>query len=170
MGEDGRNRVSLFPFRTKTGRNAPSTSEFVFGPAKWLRGLIKPEPGRAVAYLDWSSQEIAIAANLSGDTRMQAMLAQEDPYIAFAKLAVGPDDATKQSHSQVRDLCKVGLLGVNYGMGVYTLSRQTGADMITAVSTMEAVARNFPTYWRWAQSNVDLAILSGEISTRTGGR
>jgi hypothetical protein len=29
--------------------------------------LIKPGPGRAVAYIDWSSQEVAIAAALSGD-------------------------------------------------------------------------------------------------------
>ncbi|MGN6171881.1 MAG: hypothetical protein ACTHPS_02800 [Streptosporangiaceae bacterium] len=67
VGPDGRNRVLLSAFRARTGRNAPSASRFVFGPAVWLRGLIRPEPGRALAYLDWSAQEVWIAAKLSGD-------------------------------------------------------------------------------------------------------
>ena len=45
VGEDGRNRCLLSAFRTKTGRNAPSNSRFIFGPAVWLRGLIKPAAG-----------------------------------------------------------------------------------------------------------------------------
>ena len=40
----------LSPYRAKTGRNAPSNSRFIFGPSTWLRGLIKPEPGRAVLH------------------------------------------------------------------------------------------------------------------------
>jgi hypothetical protein len=57
VGSDGRNRAMLSPFRAKTGRNQPSNSRFIFGPSTWLRGLIKPAPGRAVAYVDWSQQE-----------------------------------------------------------------------------------------------------------------
>src|SRR5262249_2297022 len=43
VGRDGRNRCLLSPFATSTGRNAPSNSKFVFGPAAWVRGLIRPE-------------------------------------------------------------------------------------------------------------------------------
>ena len=67
VGRDGRNRTLLSPFAAKTGRNQPSTTKFVFGPAKWIRGLIKPTDRMALAYCDWSSQEIAIAAALSRD-------------------------------------------------------------------------------------------------------
>ena len=42
VGADGRNRFSIWPFSAKTGRNQPSTTECVFGPSKWLRGLIQP--------------------------------------------------------------------------------------------------------------------------------
>ena len=42
---DGRNRTLLSPFSTLTGRNAPSNTEFIFGPATWIRSLIKPGPG-----------------------------------------------------------------------------------------------------------------------------
>ena len=84
VGEDGRNRCLLSAFGTKTGRNAPSNTKFIFGPSVWLRGLVKPEPGRAVAYIDWSSQEVlGIAASLSGDPAMMSDYRTGDPYLAF---------------------------------------------------------------------------------------
>ena len=67
VGADGRNRCLLSAFRSRTGRNQPSNSKFIFGPATWLRSLIRPEPGMALAYVDFSSQEMGIAAALSGD-------------------------------------------------------------------------------------------------------
>jgi hypothetical protein len=88
VGADGSNRVLLSAFSSRTGRNAPSSSKFVFGPATWLRSLIKPGPGRAVAYVDWSQQELAIAAALSGDRRMQAAYKSGDFYLAFATIVV----------------------------------------------------------------------------------
>ena len=66
VGADGRNRTLLSAFASRTGRNQPSNTEFIFGPAKWLRSLIRPEPGTALAYVDFSSQEMGIAAALSG--------------------------------------------------------------------------------------------------------
>ena len=60
------------PFPHKNGRNAPSNSKGIFGASRWMRGLIKPEPGMGLCYLDWSAQELAIAASLSGDPAMLA--------------------------------------------------------------------------------------------------
>ena len=87
VGQDGRNRVLLSPFGSKSSRNTPSNSKFIFGPSVWLRGLIQAPPGRAVAYVDWSQQEFGIAAALSGDTNMLAAYSSGDPYLAFAKQA-----------------------------------------------------------------------------------
>ena len=70
VGSDGRNRTMLSAFRARTGRNQPSNSKFIFGPSVWIRGLIKPPPGQGTAYVDWSQQEFAIAAYLSGDFNM----------------------------------------------------------------------------------------------------
>ena len=64
VGSDGRNRCLLSPFASKIGRNQPSTSKFIFGPAVWLRSLIKPEKGKVLAYIDFSQQEFLIAAAL----------------------------------------------------------------------------------------------------------
>jgi hypothetical protein len=57
VGADGRNRTLISPYSTITGRNAPSNSEFIFGPAVWLRGLIRPQPGYGLASVDFSMQE-----------------------------------------------------------------------------------------------------------------
>ncbi len=74
VGQDGRNRCLLSPFRSRTSRNQPSNAKFIFGPSVWLRGLIKPAQGQAVAYVDWSQQEFGIAAALSGPSTRTVLL------------------------------------------------------------------------------------------------
>ena len=98
VGSDHRNRCLLSPFGTKTGRNAPSSSRFLFGLPGWLRNLILPPEGYGVAYVDWAAQEFAIAAVLSGDQRMIEAYETGDPYLAFCKqTGLAPEDATKES-------------------------------------------------------------------------
>ena len=60
VGADGRNRTVLWPFKSKTSRTQPKASQWIFSPAVWLRSLIKPGPGMAVAYVDYSSMEFLI--------------------------------------------------------------------------------------------------------------
>ena len=96
LGADGRNRCLLGQFVASTGRNAHQASKFVFGPSRWLRGLIKPTRGRTLAYLDWKAQEFVIAAALSGDQHMLDAISSGDPYIWFSKMAkLAPEWATK---------------------------------------------------------------------------
>jgi hypothetical protein len=52
-----------------------------------MRGLIQPREGCGIAYIDFTSQEIGIAAALSGDERMADGYQEGDPYLAFAKAA-----------------------------------------------------------------------------------
>jgi hypothetical protein len=119
VGADGRNPTILSAFRARTGRNQPSNSKFILGPSTWLRGLVKPPAGFGIFYIDFASQEIGIAAALSGDERMLEAYTSGDTYMAFAKQAgLAPADATKTSHPSIRDLCKAVVLGIGYGMGV----------------------------------------------------
>ena len=118
VGSDSRNRTLLSPFASRTSRNQPSNSKFIFGPSCWLRSLIKPAEGQAIAYVDWSQQEFAVAAALSGDQAMMEAYQSGDPYLAFAKQAGAvPADATKETHPQEREKYKVCALAVQYGMG-----------------------------------------------------
>jgi DNA polymerase I len=127
VGSDGRNRTLLSAFRAKTGRNQPSTAKFVFGPAVWVRHLIKPDPGWGIAYVDWEQQEFGIAAALSGDPAMCAAYRSGDPYLAFARQAgaVSPE-GTRATHGAVRDAFKACALAVQYGMGADSLAMRLG--------------------------------------------
>jgi DNA polymerase-1 len=171
VGSDGRNRCSLFPFMSRTGRNQPSTAQFLFGPATWVRGLLQPGPGRAVAYVDFSSQEIGIAAALSGDARMIEAYQSGDVYLAFAKQAgLAPPDATKASHGEVRDRCKAVVLGTLYGMGAETLARRIGCLNIEARDLLRQHRDAYRRFWDWSDDTVASASLNGSIATVFGWR
>lgn len=169
VGRDGRNRCLLSPFRARTGRNQPSNSKFIFGPSVWLRGLIQPPPGFAVAYIDWSQQEFGIAAALSGDANMIAAYQSGDPYLAFAKLAGAvPPDATKASHAAERELFKQCVLAVQYGMSAEGLALRIGQPPVVARDLLRAHVETFRRFWRWSDAAVDTAMLRGRLQTCFG--
>ena len=129
VGRDGRNRTVLWPFAAKTSRTQPKASQWIFSPAVWLRFLIKPEPGMALAYIDYSSAEFMIGASMSDGhcgpvNNMLDLYRSGDPYLNFAKrVGAIPKDGTKHTHGwQVRDKYKMFLLAVQYGMSIKTLA------------------------------------------------
>ena len=169
VGADGRNRCLLRPFSSKTGRNQPSSAESIFGPSRWLRGLIKPAPGHGIAYLDFGSQEIGIAASLSGDEAMIDAYTSGDPYMTFAiQGGLAPSGATKQSHKAVRNRCKAIVLGVGYGMGAETLALRAGIGVAEARGLLRSHHETYRTFWRWAENNVNVALAGGTLQTVYG--
>jgi hypothetical protein len=171
VGQDGRNRCLLSAFRSRTGRNQPSNARFVFGPATWVRSLIRPEPGRALAYVDFSSQEMGIAAALSGDGALIDAYQSGDIYLSFAKRAgLAPADATKATHGELRDRCKAAVLGTLYGMGPETLARRIGRPPCEARELLRLHRGSYPRFWRWSDDTVASAVLNGRTQTVFGWR
>jgi len=169
VGADGRNRCLLSPFSTKTGRNAPSTSRFIFAPSAWLRGLIRPAPGMGLAVLDWAQQEFAIAAALSGDAAMIKAYTLGDPYMAFAILAgAAPQGATKETHGEVRALFKACVLAVQYLMGPDSLAMRIGKQPAHARDLLRRHHETFPRFWQWSEAAVNRAMLLGKVNTTFG--
>ena len=169
VGADGRNRTILSAFRSRTGRNQPSNSKYIFGPAVWLRSLIKPPPGHAIAYVDWSQQEFGIAAALSGDGAMLAAYQSGDPYLAFAKQAgTVPAGATKQSHGILRELFKQCVLAVQYGMEAELLALRIGQPPVVARDLLRAHRETYRKFWKWSDAAVDQAMLHGVLWTVFG--
>ena len=169
VGRDSRNRTILSPFAAKTGRNQPSTTKFVFGPAKWVRGLIKPAGGMALAYCDWSSQEIAIAAALSGDELLWDAYHTGDPYLAFAIAAgLAPPDATKQTHKAIRNRCKAVVLGTNYGMSAYGVAQAAKIHELEAKALLQKHRETYRKFWAWAENNKDRGLLGLKLETCFG--
>ena len=123
VGHDHRNRAPLWAFGTKTARNAPGASQYVFGPAKWLRFLITPPPGRALVHRDYRQQEVRIAAVLSGDSALLQACESGDVYLGIAQqLGFLPDSLNEQERKAVRTLFKTVVLGIQYGLGVSLVS------------------------------------------------
>ena len=169
VGSDGRNRCSIFAFRSKTGRNQPSNARFIFGLPAWVRGLIRPDWGRAIAYVDYEQQEFGIAAALSGDTAMMAAYSSGDPYLTFAKQAgAAPPDATKKTHRDVRERFKVVALAVQYGMGAASLATSTGDTEAAARNLLRLHRNTYPRFWEWIHAARDHAMLTSRIHTVFG--
>lgn len=169
VGTDGRNRALLSMFSSKTGRNQPSNSKFVFGLPAWLRGLIKPAEGHGLAYVDWSQQEFGIAAALSGDAKMQEAYTSGDPYLTFAKQAGAvPWDATKATHPKEREQFKACVLAVQYGMGPESLAKRIGQPPVYAKELLRLHRKTYAAFWAWSDNLVDYAGMRGRLWTVFG--
>jgi hypothetical protein len=170
VGGDGRNRTLLSPFASKTSRNQPSTSRFIFGPSCWLRSLIKPGPGRGLFYADWSGQEYGIAAALSGDAVMMRDYTSGDPYLAFGRrIGYVPPGATKKTHGLQREALKVACgLGAMYGSGPDTLAITLGVPRWQAKEWLRQHRDIYRTYWKWSESVLNTAMLTGRVQTVFG--
>ena len=169
IGRDGRSRCGLSAFRSATSRNQPSTSKFIFGQPAWVRSLIKPEDGMALAYIDWCQQEHGIASMLSGDKAMLAAYKSGDPYLEAAKQAGAvPADATKDSHPRERAQFKECTLAVLYGMGAGSLASRLNQPKSVAERLLRLHRETYPTFWMWSDAVVDHAMSVGEIETVFG--
>ena len=169
VGSDGRNRTLLSPFSAKTGRNQPSNTKFIFGPSVWLRGLIRPNPGWGLAYVDWGQQEFGIAAALSGDPAMMKAYLSGDPYLLFAQQAGAiPLDGTKATHGPICEQYKQCCLAVQYGMGAESLAIRIGQPKAQAQHLLQTHRDAYPTFWRWSDGAVDHAMLRGYLYTVFG--
>ena len=169
VGADGRNRYMLSAFRAKTGRNQPSNSKSIYGPSVWIRGLIKPQPGWGLAYVDWSQQEFGIAGALSGDPAMKEAYASGDPYLAFAKQAgAAPPEGTKDSHGEIRDQYKACVLAVQYGMGAKSLATRIGQPGAAAEELLRKHRKTYSRFWTWVEAAVNHAMLHGKLHTVFG--
>jgi hypothetical protein len=169
VGSDGRNRVLLSAFGSRTGRNQPSNSRFSFGPATWLRCLIRPEAGQAIAYCDWSAQELGIAAALSGDQVMQDAYMSGDPYVFLARKAGAvPAGATKKTHPVEREQFKVVSLGVLYGLSADGLARKLNVPPCRGRELLRMHQQTFRAFWAWSDRVEMEGMLSGRIRTVFG--
>ncbi len=169
VGSDGRCRTMLSAFRSKTGRNQPSSTKSIFGLPAWIRGLIRPGPGRTLVYCDWASQEMAIAAALSGDQALMEAYLAGDAYLAFAKQSgLAPPDATKETHKDVRDRCKAIVLGVNYGMSPEGMANRAGISTLEARELLLRHRETYRQFWQWTDDNVNLALAGVPLRTRFG--
>ena len=168
-GHDHRNRASLWAYGTKTARNAPGASQYVFGPAKWLRFLITPPPGRALVHRDYRQQEVRIAAVLSDDSALLQACESGDVYLGIAQqLGFLRDSLNEQERKAVRTLFKTVVLGIQYGLGFRSLAVRAGISLFEAGEILARLRARFRRFEDYARSVLDHAGLRLEIGTPFG--
>jgi hypothetical protein len=176
VGADGRNRTVLWPFSSKTSRTQPKAARWIFSPSVWLRFLIKPKPGQAIAYLDYSSMEFLAAAALSdghtgASNPMLELYRSGDPYLNFGKIVgqIPPDAKRKDLGIEVvRDRLKVLCLGVQYCMQTLTLATRLGVPETEAHEMLLHHRGLFSQYWHWSEDWLHHSLNSGTMRTVFG--
>lgn len=173
VGTDGRCRYFMNSFGTVSGRSAGSLNPFIC--KKWVRSLVKPPEGYAFVNADWSSQEIGIAAYLSGDANMkavyQAAVDGQDVYMKFAELAgLVPVGARREDHELMRSRAKVTFLASNYGAAAGTIADKLKVSKAEASRLLRIYADTFSQYVNWGRDIQNFAFQRGELQTRWGWR
>src|SRR6516165_2887498 len=169
VGRDGRNRAPLWAYGTKTARSAPGASQYIFGPAKWIRHLITPPVGRVLVHRDYCQQEVRIAAVLSGDEALLQACESGDVYLGIARqLGFLSDSMSTDEQKAVRALFKTVVLGIQYGLGARSLAVRTGISLFEAGEILARLRARFHRFEDYVRCVVDHAGLDLEIGTVFG--
>jgi DNA polymerase I-like protein with 3'-5' exonuclease and polymerase domains len=170
IGRDGRNRPSLFPFCTVTGRNAHSKS--LYNNHACMRSFMVFPTDTIGVYLDWRTQEVGVAAALSGDQALIDAYRLGDVYHALALVCGFTDDPNpahwKQNNPEMRNRMKRLQLAINYGMGVPSLAKGLNSHPLIASNIIEMHRRAYPRYWEWREDMVKTAMIRREMRSVFG--
>jgi DNA polymerase I-like protein with 3'-5' exonuclease and polymerase domains len=141
----------------------------LLGAPRWLRGLIKPSPGRALASIDWAHQEYGIAAALSGDEAMIRACVSGDPYLAFGHIAgLITENSTAEHVGLARRRCKTCALAVLNGMGAESLGSRLDLSPGEASELLLRHKRAYPRFWDWSDGAEMVGLLRGELRSVFG--
>jgi DNA polymerase family A len=170
IGADGRNRPSLFPLGTATGRNAHARSPY--NAHAGVRSFIVFPPDKIGVYLDWRTQEVGIAAIRSGDQALMDAYRGGDVYHALALTCGFTDDPDpvrwKNDNPDMRQRMKALQFGINYGIGVPSLARGLDRHPLIASGIIERHRRTYPPFWQWREDMMMTAMLKRRIESVFG--
>jgi DNA polymerase I len=160
IGPDGRNRPSLFPFGTATGRNAHARSPY--NASAGMRPFMICPPGSQMQYLDWNSQEVGIAAYQSGNEVLKDDSRRGDVYHSLAvmcgKTNYTDPVAWKNDCGEQRQLMKRLELGLRYGMSIKSLAMGLKIHPCQAAAILQKHQQRYPRLWEWRQEVIAHAL------------
>jgi hypothetical protein len=171
IGGDGRNRISLRPFGTKTSRNNTAKGGgFIFAQNSVFRHLIRPPRGRALISVDWSAQELHIAARLSGDPNLiEIVTSGKDPYIELAVMVgLSAAGATEEDSPEARAMGKIVQLALLFGAGPGVIMRATGMPLEQARVFLKRQRQTFRRFYGWSDANAQKAVACKSLTTPLG--
>lgn len=161
-GDDDRAHPYLNAYGAQSSRYQPKAIGFIHLKAAWMRSMVEPESGYAIAAIDYSSEEFLISALVSEDEKMLAAYESGDVYLYFAKLAGAvPWEGKRKDYEDVRDAFKATVLALSYDMGPDALANKLTQDTgkphtrAQAEDYISKFKKAFPTYITWRESLVE---------------
>jgi hypothetical protein len=167
VDDRGRMRAPPFPFSTKTGRNAPSTTKYPLMTDKGFRRFLQPAYGWSIACLDYHCEEMAVGGYMSGDRNLLALAQSPDAYLRLGQIVdlILEQDPIAENYRSLRRRLKVASLGLLYGIGVESLSRTLGLTIARTEHVWRRHREEFSAYWAWAEALSDFAAAGGTLRT-----
>ena len=105
----------------------------------------------------------------SGDANLMECYLSGDIYLSFAKMAgAAPEDATKTSHSAVRNKFKITVLALQYGQGIHGLAKRLNICGVEARHLIENHKRTFSEFWGWNARRCNSAWGKSKLVTPLG--
>lgn len=160
---DGRARTTIYTLGADTGRMSSTRFNFQQLPQTGgFRACMSTDPGMAQISADFSSVEIRVAAEVSGDQVLLRMLDEGlDPHAMAAAIVFGPEFTKEQRYKVKR-----GVFGRIYGGGVKTLAEQMGVPQYVAQQLINAIDTLWPRLSEWSRE-ITKAVQSGLMTTWT---
>jgi hypothetical protein len=166
---DGRVRVDLRPFSTKTARCAPGSSVCLTSMPKYMRKFISPPPGYAIIQGDCVQQEVLIAAVISEDQALYKAYQDGDVYAGIAKLlGLMPLDGTKETHRAERNSAKPLMLGILFRMTAEGLAARQKMSLYEANKLHTQLHQVFSRYFDWSAGIVAVSRTGEALVTPLG--
>ena len=139
VGSDHRVRPYLNIYGSMTSRTQPSATSFIPLKSAWMRALIMPPPGRAIASIDYSSVEFLISAIWSRCVSMYEAYKSGDVYSDYGRRSgIMPVNGNKHTNPIERQQCKPIVLGMSYDMTKHGLSHDLSMKFGREVTEDEA--------------------------------
>ncbi|MBI4091420.1 hypothetical protein HY419_01555, partial [candidate division WWE3 bacterium] len=136
-----------------------------------FRSCFVSAPGYKFVVADYSSMEMRIVADLSGDTSLiNAFEDGWDVHSATAALMFNKEYTTdfKKKYPDLRQAAKIINFGLVYGMGPSSLAIQIGVDSDTAKQYMDKYFKTFKNIKSWLDNAAKSAVRNGYSQTPIG--
>ncbi|MFC1622150.1 DNA polymerase [Patescibacteria group bacterium] len=170
----GRVHPSFNQLGTATGRfscNNPNLQQVPAGRTAPFRECFNPKKGYKMVVSDYSSMEMRILADLSGDkVFIEAIDKGLDLHSYTASLMFGVEytENFKSEHPDLRYAAKAINFGLMYGMGPMSLARQINVSTEEGEEYMEKYFRSYPSVRDWLDKQSKDAVRNGWSSTPFG--
>lgn len=136
-----------------------------------FRECFNPKPGYKFVVADYSSMEMRILADLSGDERMiKALREGLDLHSYTASLMFGKpySDDFKKKYPELRQIAKPIGFGLMYGMGAVGLAGRLGVSKEEGQDYMDKYFSSYPSVQKFLDNMANNAIKKGWSATPAG--